>query len=170
MSQQAPTQYQDPVLKKYIDLIKSKTSVFKAVYYGDPIIIPRSNMPALIVSKTMTEMTEFQMSEDEHNMQIVFTVVTEVSKDISDDKTMTAGINALYYLIEGRDADTLNLNPESLAYILRHNVDINQGKFLYTDVGQKTKISYGVTLGKRAEASFGIEGSISIIAKLIQLR
>lgn len=164
-----PVQYKDPVLKTYVDLITSKTDAFKSIYYGDPIRIPASNLPALIVSKTMTDMTEFQNSEDEHNMQIIFTVVTDIRKDISDDKTMAPGTNSLYYLLEGRNTD-LTLRAESLAYILRHNVDVNQGLFLYTDVGSKTRISYAMTVGKRAEDQFGIEGSITIVAKLIQLR
>lgn len=170
MANPLPTQYKDPILKKYIELITSKTNVFKKIYYGDPIRIPRSNMPALVVSKVATEMTEFQTSEDEHNMQITFSVVTDILKDLSDDTSMAPGTNSLYYILEGRDQDTLALNPESLAYILRHNVDLNQGQMLYTDVGSKTRISYAMTIGKRAEDQFGIEGSITIVAKLIQLR
>lgn len=165
-----PTQYKDPVITKYIDLIKSKTSAFKAFYYGDPIRIPVSNMPALIISKVATDLTEFTNAEDEHNMQLTFTVITDIRKDISDNTLIAAGISSLYYLIEGRDPATLILNPDSLAQILRHNVDLYQNIKLYTDVGSKTKISYDMTIGKRQEDMFGIEGSISIVAKLVQLR
>ena len=170
MAQTSPQVYRDPVIAKYIDLIKSKTNAFKAFYYGDPIRVPASNLPALIISKVVTDMTEFTNAEDEHNMQLTFTVITDLRSDISDDTTMVPGTNALYYLLEGRDKDTLNLNPDSLAYILRHNVDLNQNYKLYTDVGSKTRISYAMTVGKRDASVYGIEGSITIVAKLVQLR
>lgn len=166
----SPTAYKDPIITKYIELIKSKTSVFRRFYYGDPIRVPVSSMPALIVSKVATDMTEFTNAEDEHNMQLTFTVITDIRKDISDETTIAPGISSLYAIIEGRDPTTLNLLPESLANILRHNVDLYQNAKLYTDVGSKTRISYNMTIGKRQEDMFGIEGSISIIAKLVQLR
>lgn len=170
MAPQSPAQYKDPVITKYIELIKSYTNAFKMFYYGDPIRVPVSSMPALIVSKVATDLTEFTNAEDEHNMQIVFTVITDIRKDISDEHTIVPGISSLYYLLEGRDPSTLQLNPDSLANILRHNVDLYQNVKLYTDVGSKTKISYNMTIGKRQEDMFGIEGSITIIAKLVQLR
>lgn len=166
----APQPYKDPIITAYIDLIKSKTDIFKGIYYGDPISVPASSMPALIVSKVATELTEFDFANDEHNIQLNFTVVTDVRKDIQDDKTMAIGTNSLYAIIEGRNVDDWTLLPESLAQILRHNVDINQGKKLYTDVGTRTKISYGMTLNKRGEGMYGIEGSITIVAKFVQFR
>lgn len=167
----SPTQYKDPVITKYIDLIKSKApDLFKAFYYGDPIRVPISAMPALIISRIATDLTEFTNAEDEHNMQLMFTVITDIRKDISDDTKIAPGISSLYYILEGRDQVTLQLNPYSLANILRHNVDLYQDVKLYTDVGSKTRITYNMTIGKRQEDMFGIEGSITIVAKLVQLR
>ncbi len=165
-----PIQYKDPVITKYIDLIKANTNIFKQFYYGDPIRVPRSSLPALVISKVATQMTEFSNAEDEHNMQITFTVITDIRIDLSDETSMAPGIGSLYRILEGRDPNTLNLLPESLANILRHNVDLYQNMKLYTDVGSKTSISYALTINKRQEDAFGIEGSITIVAKLVQLR
>lgn len=169
MTQPLPNQYKDPVITAYINLIKANTNAFKAFYYGDPIKVPASNLPCCIISKNITEMTEFTNAEDEHNMQLMFTVITDLRQDISDDTTFVPGTNSLYYILEGRNDDLTLLNS-SLANILRHNVDLNQNLKLYTDVGSKTKISYAMTIGKRQAGFFGIEGSITIVAKLVQLR
>ena len=170
MTTTLPQSYRDPIIQKYVDYIKSNMDVFKTFYFGEPIKIPASNLPCLIISKTATDATESDVANDEHNIQLTFTVVTDIRNDIIDDKTLVAGTNTLYYILEGRDTDTLALNPDSLLNLLRHSVDLNQGKFLYTDVGTKTKVSYAMTIGKRDAGAYAIEGSITIVAKFIQLR
>jgi hypothetical protein len=140
------------------------------MYYGDPIRIPTSKLPALIGARRMTATDMFTNAEDQHDMQIVFTVVTDIRKDIQDDTSFVPGISTLYDLIEGRDPVTLLLKPTSLMYVLRHNVDAFQGTQLYTDVSTPTKVDYGMTLNKRQEDTWALEGSITIDAKLIQLR
>lgn len=163
-------QYSDPVIKKYADLIKSKTSAFRAIYFGDPIRVPTSKLPALIIAKRSSGISYITNAEDRHDVQLVFTVITDLRKDISDDTSIVAGISTLYDLIEGRDPNTLVLKPESLLSILRHNVDLNQNVQLYTDVSVPTKVDYGMTMGKRMEDHWGIEGTLTITATLVQLR
>ena len=46
--------YEDPILKKYVELIKAGVPELKSFYYGDPIRVPKSNLPTLIISKTNT--------------------------------------------------------------------------------------------------------------------
>ena len=162
--------YSDPVIQKYADLIKSKTAVYKAIYFGDPIRIPASKLPALIIAKRATNTSYASNAEDRHDVQLVFTVVTDLRKDISDDTSLVAGVTSLYDLIEGRDPSTLVLKPECLISILRHNVDLNQNVQLYTDVSVPTKVDYGMTMGKRDEDHWGIEGTVTVTATLIQLR
>ena len=163
-------QYKDPVISLFIDLIKANTSVFKSFYYGDPIRIPASNLPACLISKRATNIKIFTNGEDEHNMQIIFTVVADIRKDLQGDNTVTAGTSSLYDIIEGRDPVTLALKPESLAYILRHNVDLYQNLQFYVDVENPTKIDYAMTVGKRATDSWSNEGTLTLVAKLVQIR
>ena len=112
----------------------------------------------------------FTNGEDEHNMQIIFTVVADIRKDLQGDNTVTAGTSSLYDIIEGRDPVTLALKPESLAYILRHNVDLYQNLQFYVDVENPTKIDYAMTVGKRATDSWSNEGTLTLVAKLVQIR
>lgn len=161
---------QDVIIKKYFDLIASKTKAFKTFYYGDPIRIPASSMPALIGSRRSTRSKTFTNSEDKHDMQLVFTIVADVRGEIQDDKQMVAGNRLLYELMEGRDPSTYLLRPDSLLYILRHNVDIDPTHQIWGDIAASTSIDYGLVANKRANPSWSIEGTITTVASLVQIR
>lgn len=161
----------DPILKKYVDLIKSKTGdTFKGVYYGDPIRLPVSRMPALIVTRRTSSSTPFTNTEDIHKMQLVFTIVADIRKDISDETTLVPGTGQLYDLMEGRDPNTYLLKPQSLLGILRQNVNIDQAHQIWTDIETGTKIEYGLLINKRQENSWSIEGALSAVVSIVQTR
>lgn len=162
-------QYQDPIMKKYVELITDSTKIFKAVYYGDPIRIPASSLPALIVTKLDTKAGKLTSAEDEHEVHMSFTVVTDIRDTLSEDKTMAAGTNVLYNIMEGRNAN-YTLKEDSLLNILRHTIDIDPTYNLRTDLKTITGIDYGMTVGKRGENSFAMEAVINIVANFNQVR
>lgn len=164
------TQQVDPILKKYRDVIEANTKVFKVFYYGDPVKIPVSFMPALIIARRTTTTTTFTNVEDVHKMTLVFTIVTDIRKDISDETTLVPGTSSLYDIMEGRDPTTMLLKSESLLNILRHNIDIDQAHQMWTDAGSGSKIDYGLVMNKRAVESWSIEGSLTVVCSLVQLR
>lgn len=164
------TQQTDPIIQKYIDLVKANTSVFKAFYAGDPIVIPVSMMPALVVAKRQSTVTKTTNVEDIHMVTLVLTVVTDIRKDISDETTLVPGNATLYDIIEGRDPVTYLLKPQSLLYILRHNLGIDPAHQIYTDINTPTKIDYGMVMNKRQAGSWSIEGAITAVASIVQLR
>lgn len=162
--------YTDPILKKYIDLIQSYTNSFKRVYFGDPIKIGASELPALIIAKVDTTVGNMTTSEDRHNIRITLTAVTDIRDTITDDAQMVAGVNNLYNLMEGRNAN-YSLKTDSLLYILRHNVELDPANNLRTDLNTITRIDYGMTLGKRRGAdSWSVEGMLEFIATFSQVR
>lgn len=163
-------QYQDPILRKYADLILANTNAFKRVYFGDPIRIGASELPALILAKVDSNVGNLSNAEDLHEVRISLTVVTDVRDTISDDKTMVSGVNALYNLMEGRQEGTYQLKPTSLLYILRHNVEVDVANNLRTDLSGRTRVDYGMTMDKRAPSSWSIEGTVEITATFSQVR
>ena len=166
------TQYKDPISKKYIDLIVGIVGegFFKGIYYGDPIRIPVSNLPALIISKDETRIGNITNTEDQHLMAFMITVITDIRNDINDDKAIAPGTASLYDIIEGREEDTLKLKTKSLLHILRNNVDVDTTLGLRTDLGSITRADYGLTIGKREIESWAIEASIEFIAQFTQIR
>lgn len=161
--------YKDPILKKYSDLITASTSIFKAIYFGDPIRIPNSSLPALVISKIDTKVGNLSNVEDVHSVRISLTVVSDIRDTISDDKTMVPGVNSLYNIMEGRAVD-YTLKKDSLLYILRHNVEIDPGNNLRTDLSTMSRIDYGLTMGKRKAEAWSIEGMLEITANFMQNR
>ena len=162
--------YQDPILKKYADLINGKTKVFKRTYFGDPIRIGMSELPALILAKVDTTVRNLSNVEDEHTIRLSLTVVTDVRETIQDEKPMVRGVNQLYDLMEGRQDGTYTLKPESLLGIIRNNVELDSGKNLRTDLSTASRVNYGMTMDKRKENSWAIEGMLEITAHFIQVR
>ena len=164
------TIYQDPILKKYADLVKQNTSVFKRIYFGDPIRIGQSELPALILAKIDTRVGTFDNTQDKHEIRISLTVVTSVNDTFNDDRTMVAGVNSLYNLIEGRDPSTYALLPQSLLGIIRHNVELDSANNLRTDLNSMSRVDYGMTMGKRKEGAWSIEGTLELTSHFIQNR
>lgn len=164
--------YKDPIIKKYVDLITGivGNGFFKGVYYGDPIRIPVSNMPALIISKDETRASVLTNTEDQHLIALTITVVTDIRDDINDDKAIAPGTASLYDILEGREAATLKLKTKSLMHILRNNVDVDTTLGLRTDLGSITRADYGLTVGKRQPEAWATEASIEFIAHFTQIR
>lgn len=164
-----PQEYTDPIMKKYADVIRSASSLFKRVYYGDPIRIGNSELPALIIAKVDTRVANHSNVEDLHAIRLSFTVVSDVRDTISDDKEMVRGVNSLYNLMEGR-GDDYKLKTNSLLYILRHNVEIDVANNLRTDLNTMTSVDYGMTMGKRKDGAWSLEGTLEVVANFTQVR
>lgn len=160
--------YKDPVLAKYGSLIDA-TKRFKRIFYGDPIRIAASELPAIVLAKVDTVAGKFTNAEDIHQMRISFTVVTDVRDTISEDKTMVRGVNELYNLVEGR-LSNYQLRTDSLLYILRHNEIVDAANNLRTDLSTMSKVDYGMTMGKRQEGAWSIEGTLEITTSFTQVR
>ena len=157
-------------MKKYGELIRASNKEIKQVYYGEPIRIPKSSLPALIVAKVDTTVVHQNNVEDLHHIRLAITIVTDIRDTISEDKTMVAGVNALYNLMEGRNESDYTLKADSVLYILRHNVEVDSARNLRTDLDSMTRVEYGMTMGKRAENEWSIEGMLEITSHFIQLR
>ena len=170
------TIYRDPIIIKYVDLIKGIVGdgFFKAYYYGDPIRVPNSNLPAIIISKDETRASNAldggSNVDDVHLIALTLTVITDIRNDIQDDKAIAPGIATLYDIMEGRESATLKLKTKSLLNILRNNVDLDTALGLRTDLGSITRVDYGMTVGKREQEAWAIEAQLEFIAHFVQLR
>ncbi len=164
--------YKDPIIKKYIDLIQSVvgTSFFKGVYYGDPIRVPVSRLPALIISKDETRVSNLTNADDEHLIALTLTVITDIRADINDDTEIAPGTSTLYDIMEGRESDTLKLKTKSLLHILRNNLSVDTSLGLRTDLESITRVDYGMTVGKREQEAWAVEAQLEFIAHFTQLR
>jgi len=162
--------YEDPILRKYIELIKVGVPELKSFYQGDPIRIPKSNLPALIISKSNTSIAPLTNAEDAYQMGIIITVITDMRDERSDDRDVIPGIAQLYDIMEGREETTYKLKTKSILHILRSNQIVDATYNLRTDLGSVTRADYGMTLGKRMPEGYAIEGQVEFLATYSQLR
>lgn len=163
--------YSDPIIRKYKELIESAMpGVFRYIYQGDPLAVPKSNVPALIISKSQTRIGVHTNAEDEHEIRMVMTVITDIRDEASDDQKLVPGIARLYDIMEGRDETTYELKSNTVLDILRSNILIDATHNLRTDLGSITTVDYGLTLGKRDKEALAVEAQIEFIASFNQQR
>ena len=164
--------YEDPILKKYKDLVEQATGEFKKIYFGDPIHVPQSLTPALILSKTRTRVANRDNQQDDQEVEITMTVITDIRKDINTSEGSQAivqGANSLYNIVEGRN-DDYTLKDTSLLHILRNNVTLDPSNNLRTDIDSVTDVDYGFLIGKRELEMLSVEATITFVANFYQIR
>lgn len=163
--------YNDPIITKYIQLIKAATGdTFKSFFQGDPFRIPKASLPALIISKNQTNVTQLTNAEDAHQIGLTLSVITDIRDERSDDQHMTPGIAKLYDIIEGREETTYKLKAASILNILRTNILVDGTYNLRTDLGSLTRVDYGLTIGKRSPEGYSTEGQVEFLATYTQVR
>lgn len=162
--------YKDPIIKKYTELITSSAQgVFKGVYQGDPLRIPKSQLPALVISKSATRVGKHTNAEDEHEISLILSVIVDMRDEVMDDKQIVPGVAMLYDIIEGRD-EQYKLKSQSILNILRSNIAVDASLNLRTDLTSITTANYGLTVGKRAPEAYAVEGQVEFIASFNQIR
>jgi hypothetical protein len=165
--------YIDPIIQKYIDLIKANCGgAIKTFYQGEPLKIPDIDLPCAMISKTATRAGTLTNAEDEHSIALTITVITSIRAELSTADSManlTAGIGTLYDIVEGRD-ENYALKPESLLAILRHNIAVDTANNLRTDLGSVTAVDYGTTLRNRSPEQWSIEARVNFICSFSQVR
>lgn len=164
--------YLDPIIQKYIELLKEKCGGIKSFYEGEPIKIPSVDLPCVMISKRETRVGPLTNAEDEHGISLSLTLITDVRKDLSTDDDIAkvvAGVTTLYELMEGRNAD-YTLRDTSILSVLRHNPILDAAHNLRTDLGTVTRIDYGQTLQGRLPESWTVEARIDFVAYFTQVR
>lgn len=160
--------YIDPILTEIAELIKASNKDIKEYYFGDPLIIPRSNLPSLILSKATTVVEDHTNAEDSHRMNIVLTLVSDIRQDFNNlANGEVAGWNTLYDIMEGRNMD-YTLKPTSLPQILKSNANLSHNAQI--DVDNPIRIDYGLTIGKRGERAIAVEANLFLTVFFDQLR
>ena len=160
--------YADPLSEKLFTLIDAGDGgAITSYYHGDPFMIPRSDLPALIASKDATEIRDNSISEDQHDIKIVLTLVTDIRDDFGETAGIVAGWQTLYDIFEGRDSNYI-LKSTSIMDILRSNSELDNQAHI--DTTSPMVVNYGFSLGKRGENTISVEASLSVPIFFTQIR
>lgn len=155
--------YKDPILQAVYALIDAADGgAITTYHYGDPLFLPKSDLPALIGQVDRTEVTDVTNAEDEHRIRYVLTVVTDIRADILDPQNATDNIHYGYQklqkIFEERNAD-FTLKSTAIMKILRANA--NLGNNSHIDLTTLSAIDYGFTFGLRGERTWSWEGTLT---------
>lgn len=164
--------YIDPIIQKYIDLLKANNGEIKAFFQGEPTKVAVSLLPCVFISKGQTNVGKITNVEDQHEIGLSVALVTDIRKELStneNDNHVVEGVAKLYDMMEGRDA-TYVLKTTSILNILRTNQLVDVDNNLRTDLTSITTVDYGETLQERNPAEWRIEARINLVAHFIQNR
>lgn len=100
-------------------------SVFHGFYIGDPIILPQSMLPAVIISEPETAYDVGPTGMDEVRHSILIQLVFNKKDDFGrDDKSATLE-KRIDDLAQGRDEDTGEFVKDSFMGVLRNNLTLD---------------------------------------------
>lgn len=161
--------YKDPIVEKYINLIKSYRDDIKTYYNGVKTEIGQSECPSIMIDVNRLEAQKFSNTEDQHRVSLNLTLVTDIRSNFQDTARIDAGINKVLEILVGRK-DDYSLKEKSILNILRKNVNVDTSNQLRTDVGSITVVSPREVGIGRQEKYWSTEGTIGFEAHFIQER
>lgn len=144
-----------------IDRIKSLLmgtfgSSFKQYYEGDPVSIPKADLPCIILEKINTRIepsaTGTDQLAEEINIRVVLNQADDIGTNDSDDLTA----KKLRKIVEARDPSTGFFQTDTIMYSLRTNISLGGAA-----IDNTIDVSYDVN--PRPESMVTSEAVISII-------
>jgi hypothetical protein len=161
--------YRDPV----IELLKSvlnahgPAALQNKYFTGDPLVVAKSRLPAVFITRDVTRITNEDVVNDRHDMAIVLNVVQDLTADFNQAFDQLNSSVTLYRWIEGRNAD-YTLRSDSLLYILR-NYQETIANNMWINMAEAVEASYGVTVNKRGNGIYSVEAVIHVLITALQM-
>lgn len=129
---------------------------FKSYYEGDPIQIPKSSFPCIIVEKVATQIAVGATGTDRLTEQLSVRVVLNKSDDYGASDNFDTTERKLRRLVEARDASTGLFQADTLMHVLRTNITLGS-------VVLDSTIEVLYELNPRPEQLVTSEASLSIV-------
>ncbi len=161
--------YADPIVKKYLDLIEANRSDVKKYFNGIVTRVAASECPCIMIGIDNVEVSDFSNVEDEHRVNLILTLVTDIRDNFADTVRIDNGISKVVEMLVGR-GDDYQLEEKSILNILRNNVSIDVTNNLRTDIGTVTAVTPKEVAIGRIPDYWSAEGSIKFQAHFIQER
>ena len=115
------------------------------------------------------EVSDFSNVEDEHRINLILTLVTDIRKNFEDTVRIDSGISKVVEMLTGR-GDDYKLETKSILNILRNNVNIDTENNLRTDIGTITAVTPKEVAIGRMPDYWSTEGTIKFAAHFFQER
>lgn len=160
--------YRDPIITKLIEVLEAEgPKQLKGRYYlGDPLVVPKSVLPAAFITKDTTVIDAETNAEDRSEITYVINVVYDLTRDFGSASKDGGSTNALYEVMEARD-EHYNIAPGAICYVLRAHEQLDDQ--LWFSPGTTVEPSYGVGVEKRGAGLYSVEAVVKVTLRHIQL-
>jgi hypothetical protein len=122
-------QYAETTVDKVIKFLKgdngSLTGFFKSFYYGDPLKIPLSSLPAVVVQLAQTNIGAGPTGMDEIEEKIVIVLMYNKRNDFGKSDKESSAIRTLEEFAQGVNPTTSLYDANSILGILRTQFTLN---------------------------------------------
>lgn len=102
------------------------SGMFKSDYYGDPLAVPSTLLPAFFVNKTKTDISSNTTGTDQMRWYITVTLILNKKDEWMKAPNEQVGKRRLEELAEGIDPTTGELSAYSVIGVLRKNFSLSQ--------------------------------------------
>ena len=161
--------YKDPIIETYLNLIKTQRGDIRKYFNGLVTKVAASECPCIMIGIDNTEVNESNNVDDEHRLNLILVLVTDIRQNYEDSVRIDNGVNKVQDILIGRESN-LKLKSNSILNIIRTNVDADSTYNLRTDLGEITVATpKEITVGRLAE-HWSTEGTISFQAYFSQER
>ena len=119
--------FKDTIADEIIELLKTNlgSAGFKQYYFGDPIAIPQSLLPAIIVEYESSDITVATTAQDDIFDVLVIKLVFNKKSEFNRAADEVAGHRRLRELAQGIDSSNSELSQSSVVGLLRKNFTLS---------------------------------------------
>lgn len=166
----AQPKYRDPIIKAVIDLLEPKADkqLKGHYYYGDVLLVPKSQLPICSVALDQENVTTVNSLEDETKVPIVINVLVDWNDQGGKDFDLQSGSNRLYEIIAERNPD-FTFTERSMLGILRSKDGVQPVKNQKIYLGiedESVTADFGIGVERRGAGIYSIEGTIRLTATI----
>jgi hypothetical protein len=155
-------------MKKTIELLKIILSdgtkgLIKYIYIGDPMLIPMSCLPALIINPLKTITTKADSARDKHEHTIAISLVIDAKQYLGATPDKMIGSDFLMTTMGGEDS-TGELDTKTILSLIRKNLKLGTNRIIL----ESTTVDY--TVRKRTDDFITLEAIATIQVTQITTR
>jgi len=147
-------------MKKSIELLKTKLEekvkgIIKSIYIGDPVYIPDSCLPCIVINPMSTEVTVADSARDMHSHSIDISIVIDARQYFNATPDKMVGTEFLMKTMEG-ELSSGDIDPNSVVGVLRDNLTLASNR----SIANISSVDY--TTRKRTDELITLETSAHI--------
>lgn len=134
--------FQETIIDTLIRILKENQhfAFFRAFYYGDPIKIPSSNLPCIIIEPVETEAAADATGLDSLQQVVEIKLAYDKKNDFGKAPNEVYGVRKLQEFAEGLDPASNIYDDKTIVGILRKNFTLGN-----IATNQQLTINYGVS-------------------------